>query len=64
MKDEMIGTGKTELSESVESPEEIDITSLVLGSPALARLVEEVRNEEIAELYAYNRMHNRHNRSR
>lgn len=33
-------------------------------SPALARLIEEVRNEKAEGPHAYNRMHNRHNRSR
>ena len=33
-------------------------------SPVLARLIEEVRNEKTENLNAYNRMHNRHNRSR
>jgi hypothetical protein len=30
----------------------------------LARLIEEVRNERAEGPFAYNRMHNRHNRSR
>lgn len=33
-------------------------------SPVLARLIEEVRNEKVGNPHAYNRMHNRHNRSR
>lgn len=42
---------------------EIDITKL--PSPVLARLIEEVRNEEEASgPNAYSRFHNRHNRSR
>ena len=35
-----------------------------VSSPTLARLIEEVRNEEAHAAHAYNRMHNRHNRSR
>lgn len=35
-----------------------------ISSPVLARLIEEVRNEEVQSINAYNRMHNRHNRSR
>ena len=35
-----------------------------ISSPTLARLIEEVRNEEANSAHAYNRMHNRHNRSR
>jgi hypothetical protein len=41
---------------------EIDVSKL--PSPALARLIEEVRNEEPAGIDAYSRFHNRHNRSR
>jgi hypothetical protein len=41
---------------------EIDVSEL--SSPTLARLIEEVRNEEAHNAHAYNRMHNRHNRSR
>jgi hypothetical protein len=33
-------------------------------SPVLARLIEEVRHEKTEGPHAYNRMHNRHNRSR
>ena len=60
----MTENGQMATPEDSESPELIDITELVVGSPVLARLVEEVRNEQVAEHYAYNRMHNRHNRSR
>jgi hypothetical protein len=41
---------------------EIDLSNM--PSPTLARLIEEVRNEEAHNAHAYNRMHNRHNRSR
>jgi hypothetical protein len=57
-----------EVEESEESQEsrcelhEIDVKEI--SSPALARLIEEVRNEETHNAQAYNRMHNRHNRSR
>ena len=34
-----------------------------LGSVALARLIAEVRNSDAVQPTAYNRMHNRHNRS-
>jgi hypothetical protein len=43
-------------------PHEIDVSDI--SSPTLARLIEEVRNEEAHNAHAYNRMHNRHNRSR
>lgn len=55
--------------EGAESPQqatadrsEIDVTEI--SSPVLARLIEEVRNEESSMLNPYNRFHNRHNRSR
>jgi hypothetical protein len=41
---------------------EIDVSKL--PSPVLARLIEEVRNEEPSGIDAYSRFHNRHNRSR
>ena len=41
---------------------EVDISKL--SSPALARLIEEVRNEEASPTHAYDRVHNRHNRGR
>lgn len=41
---------------------EIDVNKL--PSPVLARLIEEVRNEEPSGIDAYSRFHNRHNRSR
>lgn len=34
-----------------------------VSSPVLARLIEEVRNEENSTPSMYNRFHNRHNRS-
>lgn len=49
-------------SESNKKINEIDVKKI--SSPVLARLIEEVRNEEAYSINAYNRMHNRHNRSR
>lgn len=51
-----------EEQESTDELREIDLSDL--SSPTLARLIEEVRHEEAHNVYAYNRMHNRHNRSR
>jgi hypothetical protein len=55
--------------DTVEAPQtaetdlrEIDVSKL--SSPVLARLIEEVRNEEASVPNAYSRYHNRHNRSR
>jgi len=46
----------------VSNLQEVDVSKI--PSPVLARLIEEVRNEEELNAQAYNRMHNRHNRSR
>ena len=64
MNDEVAAKEHMEIPGDSESPEGIDITELVARSPVLARLVQEVRNEQVTGHYAYNRMHNRHNRSR
>lgn len=54
-----------EVEETQKPSNEIhDIDVRDLSSPTLARLIEEVRNEEAHNAHAYNRMHNRHNRSR
>ncbi len=48
-----------------KSADEInEIEANKISSPVLARLIEEVRNEKVYSINAYNRMHNRHNRSR
>ncbi len=41
-----------------------DLDKKVALGPVLARLIDEVRNEKAEGPHAYNRMHNRHNRSR
>ena len=65
MNNEMSGKSQMEVAEDLDPPEQADVTAVVASSPVLARLVEEVRNEKINEHpLAYNRMHNRHNRSR
>lgn len=51
-----------EKNKSARPVNEISVSEI--SSPVLARLIEEVRNEEIYSINAYNRMHNRHNRSR
>jgi hypothetical protein len=51
-----------EPQKATDDSQEIDLSHL--SSPTLARLIEEVRNEEATSAHAYNRMHNRHNRSR
>ena len=51
-----------ELPKADNDLSEIDVRQI--PSPVLARLIEEVRNEESSNPNAYNRYHNRHNRSR
>lgn len=34
-----------------------------MNSPTLRRLIEEVKHEKQTDIYAYDRIHNRHNRS-
>ena len=41
-----------------------ELELIKISSSTLARLIEEVRNEETSSVHMYNRMHNRHNRSR
>jgi hypothetical protein len=48
--------------EPIKKHDEIDMNKI--SSSVLVRLIEEVRNEEVYSINAYNRMHNRHNRSR
>lgn len=50
----------------IDAPQhlEVEVASDSYASPVLKRLIEEVRTEELLEANAYNRMHNRHNRSR
>ncbi len=45
-------------------PDLTEIDTSTISSSTLARLIEEVRNEESPETHAYNRTHNRHNRGR
>jgi len=55
-----------EIDEVEEPPTEklLEIDLSKIPSPVLARLIEEVRNEETSTIDAYSRYHNRHNRSR
>ena len=65
MNDGITNETPVELSNDLKSPQEIDITEAVRNSPILSRLVEEVRIEQVfGPQQSYNRMHNRHNRSR
>lgn len=50
--------------ESPVVPDLLEIDTSKISSPVLARLIEEVRNEDTSTVSAYNRTHNRHNRGR
>ena len=64
MNDEVVEDGQAELGTEPRPLLGIDVTDLVVNSPVFARLVEEVRSDQALDNHAYNRMHNRHNRSR
>lgn len=53
---------QTEESTAITDLLEVDTSKL--PSAVLARLIEEVRNEETSTTRAYDRVHNRHNRGR
>ena len=55
------GVHVSEIEISNDGGEEAEFQT-TLDSAALARILEEVRNERPSEPHAYNRMHNRHNR--
>lgn len=44
-------------------PDGVDVTEVVMNSPLLAWLVEDVRNGQLTEYRGYDRFHRRHNRS-
>lgn len=44
------------------SPESVEVDVSSISSVALARLVDEVRNDESTAARSYDRTHNRHNR--
>jgi hypothetical protein len=62
---EVLCQDEREMEEVQNRPSELlEAGAGSISSPTLARLIEEVRNEEANSAHAYNRMHNRHNRSR
>ncbi len=59
-------TEKSQL-QTEESPvvtDLLEVDTSKLPSAVLARLIEEVQNEETSTTHAYDRVHNRHNRGR
>lgn len=55
---------KTDIIGSLQSSNILEIDSKTISSEILAVLIEEVKNEKLEQISAYNRFHNRHNRSR
>ena len=55
---------QTEVIESPSIPDLLEVDMSKISSAALARLVEEVRNEKLPTTPVYDRTHNRHNRGR
>jgi hypothetical protein len=47
-----------------ENPDAIKVDASQVPNAVLQRLIEEVRHDRQSNIAAYNRMHNRHNRSR
>lgn len=45
---------------TLTNPMDIDLSKI--SSPTLARIIEEVRNDEASTIRAFDRVHNRHNR--
>ena len=45
-----------------KNPQSVEIDVSLLSSVTLARLVDEVRNDEPTAAHSYDRTHNRHNR--
>ncbi len=60
----MSQTTEPQVAESATGREATELGAPATFSPVLARLIEEVRYERARGPQAYNRMHNRHNRSR
>ena len=58
-------TEKPEIQETEPSAHSLlEVDTSQLSSVTLARLIEEVRNEEPSAMHPYDRVHNRHNRGR
>ena len=55
---------KSQSQESSTRTDLLEVDTSKLPSAVLARLIEEVRNEETSTTRAYDRVHNRHNRGR
>ena len=53
----------SETKPPLEKPQQLlDVDLTQVSSPAMARIIEEVRNEEESTSRAYDRVHHRHNR--
>ena len=60
----MTEKSQVQAEELPTSPDLLEVDTNKLSSVTLARLIEEVRNEETSVMHTYDRVHNRHNRGR
>ncbi|BCT69467.1 YhhA family cyclophane-containing RiPP [Nitrosospira sp. NRS527] len=49
-------------AEAIDKIDQMEFLLKNISSPVLARLIQEVKNEERSTTQAYDRVHNRHNR--
>ena len=60
----MTEKAQLQTEELLTRPDLLEVDTSKLPSVTLARLIEEVRNEETSTMHPYDRVHNRHNRGR
>ena len=60
----MMEKSSPQAEESSTRTDLLEVDTSKLSSAVLARLIEEVQNEETPTRQAYDRVHNRHNRGR
>ena len=60
----MTEKNQTQAEKSPSISELLEVDTRKISSVVLARLIEEVRNEQLSTTYVYDRVHNRHNRGR
>jgi len=58
----MQSTNQSLQGDAVRHSLSTDVLVTSVDSPTLARLIEEVKNDNQSTLHAYDRVHNRHNR--
>lgn len=58
----MQNTNQSAQSSAMQHSIPADVQVVSITSPTLARLIDEVKNDNQSTLHAYDRVHNRHNR--